>query len=134
MLTPSVCRNVKGLIGQSISQASVHLPVGRNTPNEGADCKDPIRSSNWKPGWVAEGRKPRFIDDSNSSLAEEFVNRFQEQLSLGSSLFALSRFCLNCSMLTSLVSWGNVPAMDIINLPNNEKDLKTDLSLAFAGG
>lgn len=24
--------------------------------------------------------------------------------------------------------------MDIVNLPNNEKDLKTDLSLAFAGG
>ena len=86
MLTPSVCRNVKGLIGWPISQASVNLLAGRNTPNEGADCKDPIRSSNWKPGWVAEGRQPSFIDRSNTSLAEDFVNNMRDRLSHGSSL------------------------------------------------
>ncbi|KAF8137398.1 hypothetical protein EV363DRAFT_1394947 [Boletus edulis] len=79
-----------------------------------SDCKDAIRSSDWKPGWMIEGREPSFIDKTSTSTAEEFASRFQDRLSIGSSL------------------WGNVPAMDIVNLPNNEKDLKTDLSLAFA--
>ncbi|KAG9313498.1 hypothetical protein JVU11DRAFT_5824 [Chiua virens] len=79
-----------------------------------SDCKDSIRSSNWKPGWIVEGRDPRFLDGHNMSTAEEFASRFQERLSLGVSL------------------WGNVPAMDILNLANNEKDLNTDLSLAFS--
>lgn len=68
------------------------------------------------------------------STAEEFENRFQDRLSLGSSLSVLSSLLLNHRILTSHDSWGNVPAMDIVNLPNNEKDLKTNLSLAFAGG
>ncbi|KAG8216800.1 hypothetical protein J3R82DRAFT_7049 [Butyriboletus roseoflavus] len=79
-----------------------------------SDCKDPIRSSKWKPGWIAEGRDPIFLLKSNMSTAEEMANRSQDRLSIGSAL------------------WGNVPAMDIVNLPNNENDLKKDLSLAFA--
>ncbi|KAF9239784.1 hypothetical protein BU15DRAFT_46298 [Melanogaster broomeanus] len=78
------------------------------------DCNDSIRSSEWKPAWIVEGRQPTFIDKTNMSTAEEFARRFQEKLAIGLSL------------------WGNIPAMDIVNLPNNEKELNTDLSLAFA--
>ncbi|KIJ15964.1 hypothetical protein PAXINDRAFT_176417 [Paxillus involutus ATCC 200175] len=78
------------------------------------DCKDAIRSSNWKPAWIVEGRVPTFMNKTNMSTAEEFAQRFQEKLAIGLSL------------------WGNIPAMDIVNLSNNEKALGTNLSLAFA--
>ncbi|KAF9225919.1 hypothetical protein BS17DRAFT_777877 [Gyrodon lividus] len=77
------------------------------------DCKDPIRSGNWKPAWINDGRTPTFIDKGNMTTMEEFAHRFQEKLAVGLSL------------------WGNIPAMDIVNLQNNEKDPGTDLSLAF---
>ncbi|KIJ61529.1 hypothetical protein HYDPIDRAFT_183158 [Hydnomerulius pinastri MD-312] len=78
------------------------------------DCNDRIRSSGWKPAWVAEGRDPTFHDHTNMSTSEEFRRRFEEKLAIGLSL------------------WGNIPAMDVINLPHNEKNSKMDLSLAFA--
>ncbi|KAH0826539.1 hypothetical protein J3R83DRAFT_4892 [Lanmaoa asiatica] len=114
LLTHSARRNVKGLIGQFTSQVGVNPSVRRDRPKLRADCKDPIRSSNWKPSWIAEGREPSFLLKSDMSTAEEFANRFQDRLSIGASL------------------WGNVPAMDILNLSNNEKDLKRNLSLMFA--
>lgn len=36
-------------------------------------------------------------------------------------------------MYYMLNRWGNTPAMDIVNLSQNEKNTKTDLSLAFVG-
>jgi hypothetical protein len=32
-----------------------------------------------------------------------------------------------------LYRWGNTPAMDLVNLSKNEKNTKTDLSIAFVG-
>lgn len=133
MLTHCARRNVKRLIGSSISEVGANLPMSPTRPKLRTDCKDPIRSSNWKPGWIAERREPSFVLRSNMSTAEEFANRFQDRLSIGSSL---SVFSLLFTFQNSDIpdSWGNVPAMDIVNLQNNEKDLATDLSLAFVGG
>ncbi|KIK98607.1 hypothetical protein PAXRUDRAFT_133868 [Paxillus rubicundulus Ve08.2h10] len=78
------------------------------------DCKDAIRSTKWKPAWIVEGRVPTFINKANMSTAEEFAQRFREKLAIGLSL------------------WGNIPAMDVVNLSNNEKDSSANLSLAFA--
>ena len=36
-------------------------------------------------------------------------------------------------MSSHLPRWGNIPAMDVVNLANNENDKTKDLSLAFIG-
>ncbi|KAJ6576027.1 hypothetical protein DFH09DRAFT_980979 [Mycena vulgaris] len=77
-----------------------------------SDCKDPIRSKEWQPRWVLEQRSPSFMSDKEEPKkpwAESL-----ERISVGSSL------------------WGNMPAVDIINLPRNEADLTKDLALVFA--
>lgn len=93
MLIYGPCRDVKRLIGPFIKQVSVNIRVRRLRPDLWADCKDPIRSSSWKPGWILEGREPSFLDKSDTSTAEEFASRFQERLSIGSSLSVFFRFC-----------------------------------------
>jgi hypothetical protein len=126
-------RNVKGLIGRSTSQVSFDLPMMLHRFKLHPDCKDSIISSNWKPGWVVECRRPSFLVESKSP-AEEF--KIQLQMSAGVSLSVLCFYFTSAMERPSLKfthSWGNVPAMDIVNLPSNERDPKTDLSLAFAG-
>lgn len=72
------------------------------------DCKDPVRASDWKPAWVREMREPSFVSGQESS---NWLSRLKP-IALGMTL------------------WGNVPAMDIINLAHNEIVAK-DLALAF---
>ncbi|KAF8626500.1 hypothetical protein AX17_006553 [Amanita inopinata Kibby_2008] len=67
------------------------------------DCKNPMMSTDWKPAWTREGRRPSFMSD----------NKDQDILSKGAAL------------------WGNMPAIDVINLTANEKDPTRDFSLAF---
>ncbi|PPQ79343.1 hypothetical protein CVT26_007458 [Gymnopilus dilepis] len=77
------------------------------------DCRNKMRSVDWKPIWIREGRQPMFI--ANETLEEESARRFSEGWSLGVSL------------------WGNMPAIDVLNLPLNENDFKKDYHLAFIG-
>ncbi|KAL6308530.1 hypothetical protein BKA93DRAFT_762976 [Sparassis latifolia] len=78
------------------------------------DCKSKIRSNTWQPAWVVEGRPPSFIsEDSDESPAEEFHRTEREEFSTGLAL------------------WGNMPAIDVINFNENEKDASKDLSVAF---
>ncbi|KAF8636838.1 hypothetical protein AX17_003230 [Amanita inopinata Kibby_2008] len=65
------------------------------------DCKNPMMSTDWKP--ARDGHGPIFVSDG-----EEWDSLFK-----GVSL------------------WGNMPAIDIINLAANEKDPTKDFSLAF---
>lgn len=65
--------------------------------------------STWKPAWEVEKRKPSFIgNDDNASLMTSHGQR--------------------------KYLWGNVPAIDILNLKQNEGvDVSADLRLLFAG-
>ncbi|KAF1998521.1 hypothetical protein P154DRAFT_495217 [Amniculicola lignicola CBS 123094] len=69
-------------------------------------CKSPLMQPKYVPAWVREGRTPRFIDND-----APFVS------------FGQRRFL-----------WGNVPALDIMKMKDNEglKDLGRDISLLFA--
>ncbi|OAX32095.1 hypothetical protein K503DRAFT_20610 [Rhizopogon vinicolor AM-OR11-026] len=73
------------------------------------DCKNPLKSSDWKPGWVVENRYPA-----------SFFYKPGESL-----LTHAGEFCRGLSL------WGNVPAIDLINLPKNENDASQDLSIAL---
>lgn len=75
------------------------------------DCKSLLRSENWYPAWMLEGRVPVFVRDE--SAEQEFERKIKDKFSIGLSL------------------WGNMPAMDVINLSNNENDVTSDFSLAF---
>lgn len=64
----------------------------------------------WRPSWAVEARRPAFIN------AE--ANRFVDMLAHGRQKYL----------------WGNVPAIDILNLQQNEGvDFTEDLRLLFAG-
>ena len=71
------------------------------------DCKSPLMRLTWRPSWVVEARQPTFIGLSVDMVAH------------GSKKYL----------------WGNVPALDILNLQKNEGiDFAGDLRLLFAGG
>lgn len=74
------------------------------------DCNDTLRSPAWSPAWVREARLPDFIDSGEHASGWASQTPF----GLGQHL------------------WGNVPAMDVLNLQNNE-GIKThqDVSVAF---
>ncbi|RXW14219.1 hypothetical protein EST38_g11634 [Candolleomyces aberdarensis] len=67
-------------------------------------CKNPMRSSDWQPSWDAENCAPFFMEPSEDE---------KESLNGGSAL------------------WGNMPAIDLINLNANEANARKDFSLAF---
>ncbi|KAJ2921018.1 hypothetical protein H1R20_g16078, partial [Candolleomyces eurysporus] len=75
------------------------------------DCKSPIKSEDWLPSWVWEDRLPIFMRDETPEDA--FYRRLTGEFDRGCAL------------------WGNVPAMDVINLGTNENDATKDLSIAF---
>ncbi|KAF5319826.1 hypothetical protein D9611_012899 [Ephemerocybe angulata] len=77
------------------------------------DCKMYLRSNAWKPSWSTEGRAPAF-DDTNARHGDEGTT-------------TLTPSALN----DDSALWGNVPAIDIINLNDNEGDVEKDFSLAF---
>ncbi|KAL9041133.1 MAG: hypothetical protein Q9214_004213 [Letrouitia sp. 1 TL-2023] len=65
----------------------------------------------WKPSWVAEARKPAFIGDDDEK--------------------AYPFDAVSCGRQKYL--WGNVPALDVLNLQQNEgADFSEDLRLLFA--
>ncbi|KDR68208.1 hypothetical protein GALMADRAFT_1354647 [Galerina marginata CBS 339.88] len=73
------------------------------------DCKNLIKSSDWKPIWILENRLPSFLTEAS----EEYFHESPTEFSSGYAL------------------WGNTPAMDVVNLSCNEKDATKDFSLAF---
>ncbi|KAI0067092.1 hypothetical protein BV25DRAFT_1868112 [Artomyces pyxidatus] len=75
------------------------------------DCKDKIRSSDWKPSWVVEKRTPTFMDSGERTGNNWLAN--VHPLGFGVDL------------------WGNVPAVDILKLSANENSGDQDLALAF---
>ncbi|EPQ57737.1 hypothetical protein GLOTRDRAFT_35487 [Gloeophyllum trabeum ATCC 11539] len=74
------------------------------------DCKDPLMASDWKPAWERERRLPSFI--SSGKEGPGWNIRAQGPLMMARHL------------------WGNMPAVDLVNLDKNEKDHGTDLTLA----
>ncbi|KAJ8587573.1 hypothetical protein M405DRAFT_863636 [Rhizopogon salebrosus TDB-379] len=80
-----------------------HWPIHKH------NCKNPLKSNDWKPAWVIESRFPTsFFSDPGESFAMQ-AGEFGVGLSL----------------------WGNVPAIDLINLAKNEKDASQDFSIAL---
>lgn len=78
------------------------------------DCKYRLNSKDWAPSWLRERRDPIF------SLPHESPSAFNLMSGHGA-----------VGMGVGL--WGNVPAIDILNLKDNEGlDYKEDLSLVFA--
>ncbi|KDR80410.1 hypothetical protein GALMADRAFT_242832 [Galerina marginata CBS 339.88] len=75
------------------------------------DCKDPIRSPEWQPAWVQEMRKPSFVTESTGWV----IPQNQKQFALGMPI------------------WGNIPAVDTLNLSKNEGQsvAKSNLALAY---
>lgn len=67
-------------------------------------------SPNWKPIWARERRRPVFACDDDDPTVDSLV---KGPLDLG------------------LYQWGNVPAIDVVNLEKNEKDSRANISLAF---
>ncbi|KAJ2924336.1 hypothetical protein H1R20_g12763, partial [Candolleomyces eurysporus] len=75
-------------------------------------CKNFMRSSDWQPSWVIERRTPSFMGPTDEDV-KSFSNLGDLGFNGGSSL------------------WGNMPAIDLINLSVNEADAQKDFSLAF---
>ncbi|KAF8891944.1 hypothetical protein CPB84DRAFT_1368633 [Gymnopilus junonius] len=74
------------------------------------DCKDPIRSPDWQPAWIRELRSPSFMSNSPTWVIPQNERQFALDLHI----------------------WGNIPAMDTLNLANNEGSLVTQSNLALA--
>ncbi|KAF5374237.1 hypothetical protein D9758_004727 [Tetrapyrgos nigripes] len=75
------------------------------------DCKHSLKSKEWRPKWVQDRRSPVFMMTSSAQGWE------------GQQMFGMCR---------SL--WGNMPALDVLNLENNEghhRAVQSDFSLAF---
>lgn len=73
-----------------------------------SSCTHPYLSDTWQPSWVTEGRDPTFLYPSN------LVTLFRPTVDF----------------------WGDLPAMDCLQLPSNEGDdpySLPDLKLCFAG-
>ncbi|KAJ7714327.1 hypothetical protein B0H14DRAFT_3171451 [Mycena olivaceomarginata] len=73
-----------------------------------SSCTHPYLSDTWQPSWVTEGRDPAFLYPSN------LVTLFRPTVDF----------------------WGDLPAMDCLQLPSNEGDdpySLPDLKLCFAG-
>ena len=65
----------------------------------------------WKPSWVVEAREPAFIGAGNEGQPVDMVSYGRQKY-----------------------LWGNVPALDLLNLQQNEGvDFDGDLRLLFAG-
>ncbi|KAF8880175.1 hypothetical protein BD779DRAFT_1100242 [Infundibulicybe gibba] len=73
------------------------------------DCKSPYLLPSWRPGWVQQNRAPTFVTHGSKSA----------QVPFGASAGYL---------------WGNVPAIDFLNLARNEKKaaMDQDFKICFA--
>ena len=124
-------RNARNIIGAFISEvrANKHFwwSIDRSYVS---DCKDPMLAKGWKPAWIVEHRRASFLN--GMSPFEEFLQKGMDEFSSGVSLYGT----ISSSSISQFIRpyrWGNMPAMDVLNLPKNEKDSTTDFSLAFVG-
>ncbi|KDQ54026.1 hypothetical protein JAAARDRAFT_408569 [Jaapia argillacea MUCL 33604] len=101
-MTCSACKLV------SYCSKKEHWPIHKR------DCKDNVRSKDWKPAWVVEGR-------ASSVLGPE----------VGERDIVPAWLRRDDRMATSIPLWGNMPAVDVINLDKNEGDPSKDFSVAF---
>ncbi|TLS21936.1 uncharacterized protein PpBr36_09426 [Pyricularia pennisetigena] len=70
------------------------------------DCQSEMLKSTWEPRWSKENRSPAFMGDGKQSI----------------SIFGATKYL-----------WGNVPAVDLIKLKDNEGvGFKQDIDLLFA--
>ncbi|KAK7987452.1 hypothetical protein PG989_007767 [Apiospora arundinis] len=68
------------------------------------DCKSPLGKASWQPAWVADNRQPAFIRGGRDEH------------------FGANKYL-----------WGNVPALDVLQLESNEgKEYEGELNLLFA--
>ncbi|EEA24163.1 hypothetical protein TMatcc_007239 [Talaromyces marneffei ATCC 18224] len=73
-------------------------------------CKSPLRKPSWKPAWELEQRRPAFIDSSNDNGPTPVTSH-------GGKRYL----------------WGNMPAIDLLQLADNEGSNTTqDLHLLLA--
>lgn len=73
------------------------------------DCKSPYIKETWRPSWDREGRCPAFMGTKEHEV--------------GSTPFGGSQYM-----------WGNMPALDLLKLDQNEgKEVSRDYALLFAG-
>lgn len=71
------------------------------------DCQSDMLKPTWEPRWIKQNRPPNFIGGSTPSI----------------STFGATNYL-----------WGNVPAIDLIKLTDNEGvGFKQDIDLLFAG-
>lgn len=75
-----------------------------------SDCKSSLIKTSWRPSWDVEKRQPAFIAADDSPFLDHTSHGRQKYL------------------------WGNVPALDLIKLQQNEGfNFAKDLRLLFAG-
>jgi hypothetical protein len=80
-------RNVNLYTGAPINTVRTYLkqPHIYHLLNRLLDCRNILRSAEWKPAWVAESRNPRFVNDMTPE--EAFKADMKDRLSTGLSLY-----------------------------------------------
>jgi hypothetical protein len=82
----------------------VHWKIHRS------DCKSPLQEETWQPLWATQQRQPTWMVASESEA--ENIRKLTADKYL----------------------WGNVPALDVLQLKNNEEEcFSKDSKLLFAG-
>ena len=74
------------------------------------DCRSPLMKVSWRPSWIVEARQPSFIGVDEITGADFTTHGSRKYL------------------------WGNVPALDLLNIQQNEgSNFAKDIRLLFAG-
>lgn len=73
------------------------------------DCESPLRSESWLPRWAVEDRQPTWLVEHGSNAG-------------------------NVQQASVKYLWGNMPALNVLNLRSNEgESFSEDIKLLFAG-
>ncbi|CZR56251.1 uncharacterized protein PAC_06139 [Phialocephala subalpina] len=114
-LNPALCANTERKADSKESQCqntaglvcgSCKLVQKTNWPHHKKICKSDLMKSEYVPGWIKQGRLPNWVSDNG--LSSDFgVNQYL---------------------------WGNMPAVDILNIEESESicDIHRDMDLLFA--
>jgi hypothetical protein len=97
------------------------------------DCQNELNSIDWMPNWIMENRDPSFVGSAGTTLPDGSNRTPTEQRdNLYVSIGSLNKLYL--LLTVSFGKLGNVPAINILNLEQNEGIAYTrNLSLCFAG-